>query len=279
MRHGAPGCGRPTQAMTKILIAQPTTGTVVTGTVGYMMALVHRLGREGIRWDYKHLALSDIALSRNIFASLVTANKDFTHLLFIDSDMGFMPEAILHLLAFDRPVVACACPKRYLGWDTLHDAAQNEADASPKGQRRATPDLLDALLSYNVDTQRFDGSPWQATREGRFLKVPAIGTGLMLIKRDVFDIMLARGTARPRPGHKGLPLLGDAPYCDFFSPQPTPDQSLIKSEDISFCKRWVEDCDGEIWADIESRILHFGMRGHAGRYLPRALTDFPEIAE
>lgn len=265
--------------MTRILIAQPTTGSVVSGTVGYMMALVHRFSAEGIRWDYKHLALSDIALSRNIFASLVISDNEFSHLLFIDSDMGFLPETILGLLKHDKPVTAVACPKRYLGWDTLRQAAEAEAEARPKDKRRATADLIDGLLGFNVDTKAFDGTKWTAERDGNFLKVPAVGTGIMLINRDVFEIMLARGAAVPRPGHTDLPLLGHAPYCDFFSQIPTPDGTLIESEDISFCKRWVADCDGEIWVDIASRILHFGMRGHSGRYLPQALADFPEIAE
>ncbi|MFK7944361.1 MAG: hypothetical protein AB8B85_15805 [Paracoccaceae bacterium] len=264
--------------MTSILIAQPTTGTVVTSTVAYLMALVGRFNREGISWGYQHLSLSDIVVSRNIFASHVIADNRFTHLLFIDSDMGFHAETILGLLEYGKPVTACACPKRYLGWDKLRAGADSEADARPKGKRLSTPDLVDALLDYNVDTKRFDGTPWKAKRDGKFLSVPAIGTGIMLIHRDVFEIMLARNVAVPRPGHNDLPLLGHAPYCDFFSCIPTPDGSLIESEDISFCKRWVEDCDGEIWADIDSRILHFGMRGHSGRYLPNALNDFPDIA-
>lgn len=265
--------------MKKILIAQPTTGSVVSGTVSYMMALVHRFSAEGIRWDYKHLSLSDIALSRNIFASHVISDNEYSHLLFIDSDMGFLPETILDLLAYDKPVTAVACPKRYLGWESLRQAVEAEADTRPKDQRRATADVIDGILGFNVDTKAFDGSDWTAERDGNFLKAPAVGTGIMLINRDVFEIMLAHGAAVPRAGHKDLPLLGHAPYCDFFSPLPTPDGSLIESEDISFCKRWVTDCGGEIWVDIVSRVLHFGMRGHSGRYLPRALADFPEIAE
>jgi hypothetical protein len=190
--------------------------------------------------------------------------------------MGFQPDTILGLLEFDKPVTAAACPKRFLEWDHLRLAAEAEAETRPKEKRRSTSQLMDMVLSYNVDLTRFDGSPWTAERDGKFLKVPAVGTGIMLIQRDVFEIMLARDVARPRPGHTGLPLLGDAPYCDFFSPLPIPSGDLIESEDISFCKRWVEDCDGEVWVDIESRIMHYGMRGHVGRYLPRALVDFPE---
>jgi len=264
--------------MKSILIAQPTTGSVVSGTVGYLMDLARALSAGGIAWTYKHLALSDIALSRNIFASHVIADNEFSHLLFIDSDMGFRPETILRMIQYDKPVIAAACPRRYLGWETLRRAAEAES-ARPPEARRPTGDLLDTALRYNVDLTRFDGSEWTAEIDGPFLRVPAVGTGIMLIHRDVFEIMLAREVARSRTGYTSLPLLDGAPLCDFFSPLEVPDGSLIESEDISFCKRWVEDCGGDIWVDVDSRIMHYGMRGHAGRYLPRAVIDFPEIAK
>jgi hypothetical protein len=38
------------------------------------------------------------------------------------------------------------------------------------------------------------------------------------------------------------------------------------SEDLSFCKRWVAGCGGEIWADTESTISHHGSWTYTGRY-------------
>ncbi|MEM9140753.1 MAG: hypothetical protein AAGB15_13085 [Pseudomonadota bacterium] len=258
-----------------VLIAQPTTGSVVSGTVGYLADLFLALGERGIEWGYRNLALSDIALSRNIFASHVIADNAFSHVLFIDADMGFQSASILGLLDYAKPVTALACPKRFVSWDRIRRIVAAE-EARPEDKRRPTSALMDIALDYNVATTRFDGSPWQARRDGKFLSVPAVGTGVMLVHRDVFEIMLARDVARPRLGHQGLPLLDGAPYCDFFSPLEVPDGSMIESEDISFCQRWVEGCDGEIWVDIDSRVMHYGMRGHSGRYLPRSLSDFPE---
>ena len=258
----------------------PTTGSVVSGTVSYLMDLVAAFGQRGIRWTYKQVALSDIALSRNIFASLVLADERYSHLLFIDSDMGFLPEAILGLLDFGHPVVACACPKRHVPWDKLRGIAEAEVGAGRIGDaRRPTSELMDIALDYNVDLKRFDGSDWVAERQGNFIKVPAVGTGIMLIRRDALEQMASDNVAIPRPGFSGLPLLAAHPLIDFFSPIETPDRSLIESEDISFCKRWVEDCGGEVWVDVVNRIMHYGMRGHSGRYLPQAILDFPEITE
>ena len=266
--------------MAAILIAHPTTGHVVSGTVGYLMNLTVALQKKGIQYSYRQTALSDIALSRNIFASMVHADSSVSHLLFIDSDMGFLPESILGLLDFDQPVTAIACPKRHLAWERLRSAAEGEALAGRTGdERRATSTLMDLCLDFNVDLKRFDGSDWTAERQGNFLKVPAVGTGIMLIRREALEAMVLKGVAIPRAGYSGLPLIGDAPLYDFFSPIETPDRTLVESEDISFCKRWVEDCGGEIWVDIVSRVLHLGMRGHSGRYLPKAMQDFPETAE
>ena len=136
---------------------------------------------------------------------------------------------------------------------------------------------MDLNFSYNVQTTGPDQLPFTPRRNGRFMTVPAIGTGIMLIHRDVFEIMLAHNAARPRAGYSDLPLLGAAPLCDFFSHLARPDGEIIESEDISFCWRWTGACRGEIWADIESRIQHFGMRGHSGRYAARAHLDFPSL--
>jgi len=258
-----------------LMIAQPTTGSVVTQTVGFMAKLFKALSEQGMHWRYQHLELSDIAFSRNIFASNLIADNEFTHLLFIDSDMGFLSESILGMLDFNKPVTAIACPKRHLAWDQLIRLAAAEM-TKPQDQRHTTKSLVDIAMDYNVYNKGFDGSDWSAEQDGKFLKVPAVGTGIMLIHRDVFEIMLAKGVAVPRTGHKAPGLLIEgAPYCDFFSQLPTADGSMIESEDISFCKRWVEDCGGEIWVDIDSRVLHYGMRGHAGRYMLNAQKDFP----
>ena len=256
--------------MTSVLIAQPTTGSVVSGTVSFLAELFAALDRRGISWGYQNLSLSDIVMSRNIFASHLIADNEHTHLLFIDSDMGFASDSILSLIDFGARVVAAACPKRYLGWDTLRQAADADLGRVADGATRLdTATLIDLTLDYNVDLTRFDGSPWTPEWRGNFLKAPAVGTGIRLIHRDVFEIMLAKGVARPRTGHTGLPLLGQAPYCDFFSCLPTPDGTMIESEDISFCKRWVGQCGGTIWADMTANIGHHGDWAAQGIYAER----------
>ena len=41
---------------------------------------------------------------------------NYTHLMFIDSDMGFHYETILKLLNFDKPIVGCTYPVKKINW-------------------------------------------------------------------------------------------------------------------------------------------------------------------
>jgi hypothetical protein len=41
---------------------------------------------------------------------------------------------------------------------------------------------------------------------------------------------------------------------------------LRLSEDMSFCYRWINQCGGEIWANVNHRISHVGPFDYAIRY-------------
>jgi hypothetical protein len=45
-----------------------------------------------------------------------------------------------------------------------------------------------------------------------------------------------------------------------------PGRSVRLSEDMSFCYRWIEQCGGEIWANVNHRISHVGPFDYAIRY-------------
>jgi hypothetical protein len=71
------------------------------------------LAARGIRHSYQTTSFSDIDGSRNLLAS-GALSKNCTHLLFIDSDMGFRARAVERLIDFAKPVAGAICPKRQL---------------------------------------------------------------------------------------------------------------------------------------------------------------------
>ena len=81
-----------------------------SGCTGYYTSVVKTLlffkdEYPGIEIDLRLLSLSILPLARNLFASLVLEDKSYTHLLFVDSDMGFSPSLIAKMIAFQKPVV------------------------------------------------------------------------------------------------------------------------------------------------------------------------------
>jgi hypothetical protein len=102
--------------------------------------------------------------------------SDFTHLLFIDSDICFDPQDVLALIALDKDVIGAPYPKKSINW-------RNIALALTKNPTMNAGEL-DTLTGDYVF------NPVPGTKSFRVtepLEVMEIGTGYMLVKRQVFD--------------------------------------------------------------------------------------------
>ena len=53
-------------------------------------------------------------------------NEHATHLFFIDADIEFQPEDILRAVAYDKPIVVGAYPKKAINWDSIIHAARSD---------------------------------------------------------------------------------------------------------------------------------------------------------
>ena len=89
-----------------LLIAMPTQGEISTPTVKSLIGLTQALARRGVPFGFETYDFSDIVFSRNQLMSIFHTRDRFTHMLFLDSDMAFQPEAIFRLLEFGEDFVA-----------------------------------------------------------------------------------------------------------------------------------------------------------------------------
>jgi hypothetical protein len=87
------------------------------------------------------------------------------------------------------------------------------------------------------------------------VEVEAIGTGVMLIGRAVFENLIARGTRRVRMGSQQVELQL------FF--EDTVVDGYHTSEDISFCHK-VRQAGGRVWGVPWFRMTHSGNYDHMG---------------
>jgi hypothetical protein len=177
-------------------------------------------------------------------------STDATHLLFIDADIGFAPEQVFRLLAFDADVTAAAYPLKRIDWEKARRVAQS-----------GLSDIEGSVLDYVVYLEA--KGPMKAHKD--FVRVRYTGTGFLMIRRSVLTRMCeAHPELRYKAAQREADLLKDGPYnYALFECMIEPDTGLYLSEDYAFCRRWRE-LGGAIWLDIRSRLTHYGTHAFKG---------------
>src|SRR4051794_5615952 len=102
-----------------ILIGTPNAAGLVN--VSYVKSLVDlqkRILQNG--WSLTLLQVSlFLPTARNAIATIFHEQRHFTHLLFVDSDMGFNPDLIVKMLDFGQPIVGAICPHRSIDFSRI----------------------------------------------------------------------------------------------------------------------------------------------------------------
>jgi hypothetical protein len=193
---------------------------------------------------------------RNDCVAYFLSNNAFTHLFWIDADIGFSPEAAFRLLLADRDVAAGVYPLKREDWP---------AEGVPQGTTRRK--FEDLYARYTVNTGRLGETDVDLVidRDG-FMKVREAPTGFMCIKRTVFDELIAR-----YPELKYVPDWPEGSYPEggvhyrFFDVMVDPESRRYLSEDYGFCRIW-EAIGGEIYVDANSNLSHLGERLYRGDF-------------
>jgi len=237
-----------------VLIATPCYGGQVTSH--YLMSLLGMtriLGEHGIAYDVRTLSDSLITRARNSIASDFLYGTQFSHLFFIDADLGFDPGAVLRYLAFGKDLVCGVYPLKRL------DLGAIRASDAPDPVAEAASYVYSSSLSL----------PDGHRPENGFLRTQYAATGFMLIARPVLERMAASYPALRYRGDHIVAAGAAATKHAFFDTMIADGESL--PEDYSFCKRW-RDIGGEIWVDLNSRFSHVGSYVYRGD-LPAALGE------
>ena len=106
--------------------------------------------------------------------------SEYTHLMFIDSDINFDPNYVLTLAALcndERPIIGGIYPKKCIAWEKVHNAVDKGlADDDPMMLERFTGDFV-----FNpVGGQ-------QTISLSEPVEALEIGTGFMMLQRDVLE--------------------------------------------------------------------------------------------
>ncbi|MDM0054691.1 hypothetical protein [Variovorax fucosicus] len=236
-------------------VATPNYGGLLTSTyVRSLLGLANLAWTHGFALQTRFLdGDSLITRARNRLVAEFMADARWTHLFWIDADIGFEPEAALRLLLSGHEVVAGIYPLKTDGWP-----AEGLRAPLPVGTTRADFEARHAHFPFNAMSQI------RQTDADGFVEVLDAPTGFMLIERSVFTRLAA---AMPELRYTPDAALGAHaaawPHYRFFDVMAEPDNGRYLTEDYAFCRRW-QAIGGKVFADTHSRLEHQGLRTYTG---------------
>ena len=251
-----------------LYIATPCYGgQVFVNYFSSMLKLVSDLKGLGINSTVKPIGNESlITRARNcLFSDFLDSEDNFTHLLFIDADIGFRTEHVLKLLKNDRDIVGGTYPHKHVFWDTFSSIIKKKGVDILNDVRK----LESISNNYSVDLVYSKNSDNTSTiiadPENKLLKAHYIPTGFMMIKREVGEKMkIVYNTDYYINDNAGYGNYGKQIW-NFFNCFVCKKSQRYLSEDYAFCRRW-EDLGGEIWLDYSIELTHCGTYLFKGSY-------------
>lgn len=232
-----------------IMIATPMYGGMCTSSyVQGLLDTMAMLSRLQVPVYWAQLTNESlITRGRNELVRLFL-EKEQDYLMFIDADIGFDGSAVATLLAADRAVACGIYPKKEINWQGVGRAIQN-----------GRTDIHDFAGSFVFN---MEGDRAEADDQG-MVEVRHGGTGFMLIKREVFEVMKPTVDTYRRATNR----LADGSYAhpetyEFFKTSIDSTGALL-SEDYHFCEEW-RKLGGTIHANPFIKLSHMGTHMYSG---------------
>jgi hypothetical protein len=246
----------------KLFVATPMYGGMNHGL--YMKScldLQTTMMRYGIEIKFSFLFNESLITRARNYLVDEFLRTDYTHMLFIDSDIHFNAQDVIALLALDKDVIGGPYPKKSMNWGNIAHAARNHPELEPKE--------LEGLVGEYVFNVVKGTSQFQVTEP---LEVMEIGTGYMMIKRDVFNKMKDEyPTIRYKPDHVGQANFDGSRYIHaYFDTIIDTKESIVGggsdrylSEDYMFCQLW-RKMGGQIFLCPWMKTQHIGSYAFTG---------------
>ena len=214
-------------------MAMPCYDSVKVNSMLSVIKLVQQLAKSGVECGINTYKSPLIHQARNYLTS-VFLTTEYTHMLFIDSDVEFEPEAVLRMLVAKKDIIC-------------------------------TPYRIKAeALTEQLYTVSFKDRKGILVLPGGLVEIEAGPTGLMLIDRQVFKKII-KNHPELKLKNKAIYDPGESHkfYYNFFSFDFKDGYSV--GEDISFC-RLAATNGFKLYANIQSPTVHHGSYAWKGRF-------------
>ena len=197
-----------------------------------------------------------ITRARNSLAATFL-KTECTHLMFIDSDIRFRAEDVIHMIRAEKDILCGIYPKKEINWYQVKAAMDRGV---PFDQlKNHTGSFVVNLVDYVGEVTVPIGIP---------VEIFNGGTGFMLIKREVFEKM---ADVVPEYANDVIDLSGQMkqlePIKEYFTTSIEPGTNRLLSEDYHFCRTWRE-MGGKVYAAPWCQLAHIGTYAFEGQLTP-----------
>lgn len=243
----------------KIFIATPMYGGMCAGF--YMQSIIQLITTcqaNGVDVEFSFMFNESLITRARNSLTNTFLKTDCSHLMFIDSDIKFRAEDVIHMIRADKEILCGIYPKKEINWYSVKAAMDRGV---PFDQLKShTGSFVVNLVNYvgevtvpvNQPVEIFNG-----------------GTGFMLIKREVFEKL---GESVPAYANDVVDLGGQMkqsePIKEFFTTSIEPGTNRLLSEDYHFCRIWRE-IGGKVYAAPWCQLAHIGTYTFEGQ-LPQS---------
>ncbi|CAB4140393.1 hypothetical protein UFOVP395_20 [uncultured Caudovirales phage] len=177
-----------------------------------------------------------------------------THMMFIDSDIGFDPRDVLAMLALqsddsEYDVLAGPYPKKCISWEKIKLAVD-------KGVADEDPNVLERFVGDYVFNPKGGGGN---IRIDQPVEVMEVGTGFMMTRRSAFEkFEKAYPQYSYKPDHVRTEAFdGSREIMQYFQAEIDPASKRYLSEDYWFCQKLIQ-IGGKIWYCPWMKLQHVG---------------------
>ena len=221
-----------------------------------------------------------VSRARNNLVAKALTDKETTHVMFIDADIGWSPIDVLNMLMADKDIVGGAYPLKSHEWERLlldgGDVAkkwvQSKNESELKDKMSDIEIIKQKLLRYNINLLSNE-----LTINENLMEVRHTATGFIMIKRGVFEQMIAQFPQLKYVDNTGF-LTKEENEFAYALFEPSICEGIYMSEDWTFCERWVNvmepknvmECEAKknkVYIDVGVQLSHIGLEEFKGAFL------------
>ena len=249
----------------KLFVATPMYGGMCLGM--YMKSCLDLQGicqQYGIECRFSFIFNESLITRARNYLCDEFVRSGMTHLLFLDADIHFDPRDVIAMLAMDRDVIGAPYPKKSIKWGSVISAIKKNLEA--RSNNPEIPEITPGELEKVTGDYVFNAVAGTGQFSiGEPLEVMELGTGFMMVKKEVFERWEAQYPEyRYKPDHVGQANFDGSRYIHAYfdtiidrGPNAPGESERYLSEDYFFCQMW-RKMGGKIYLCPWMKTHHVG---------------------